>query len=608
MGRQSVRISQAVLTLGPGAILESREGPRIILQHGLSLPAGHSLEDLEISSPELQALLAYLLGSHSGDSGENMRIFQVPSADMISGVVWRTRPFPEWKLCVEHQILFRNRCPECSRAGSPSGGRRRGREAIRFVRACPEGHLDDVDWEFLVHGGHPSHSPSDFYRWKSTGTSLQDIRIECPRCRRGISLGQAYRQEWPCSGRYPEREPPDGSPQRPGCQRKSYILQRQASNLRIPEVFSLFIIPPPYTALHRLLEKRTLKAALVPNLVLPDGRLQRRALEEILNHQVSRRMLDRQTRDEILQHPDEEIARAIREVLEYQPPSDPDSLLQQEFRALLRGAREGIPPLHAPPPRSRILLEIDPNQVRDFPPFRVIPVRRLTVITVQIGYRREVSPLVGEGIPARLVDVSIVEGDQRWFPGYESSGEGLFIIRNDPSGEGWERGPDGEASRTWLEVWARDSYGYEGRLFRDPARRRELHPAFVAWHTLAHLLIRALEVDSGYSAPSIRERVYLENRADGQVRGGILLYTSSRSGDSSMGGLLALAPVFDRVLRRVAEMVRICSADPLCRDHRFRAGMLTGAACHGCCLISETSCEHRNFWLDRNVLLETGWL
>lgn len=600
MGRQSVRISQVVLTLGPGALLESREGPRIILREGLYLPPDRSLEELEISSPELRALLAYRLGT---GSPENLRIFQVPPS--TGGFPWRTRPFPEWKLCVEHQILFRNRCPECHRAGFPSGGWRRRKEAIRFVRACPDGHLDDVDWDVLVHGEQPPHA-SDYYYWRSRGTSLSDIWIECPRCQRSISLGHAYRQGWPCSGRYPEQEPPDGLPQRPGCDKRSYILQRQASNLRVPEVFSLFIIPPPFTALHRLLQRPTLKSALAPEVVIPGGQLRRETLTGILNHQVSQGILSAQVRDEILQHPDEEIARAISDVLEYRPPSDLDGLLRQEFRALLEGAREGIPPVHARPPRSRILLEIDPGQARVFRSFRIIPVRRLTVITVQAGYYRPVGPLAGESIVARLVDVSIVRGDQRWFPGYESSGEGLLILRNDLSGEGWERGPDGGASRAWLK--ARDTGTYPGVFFRDPVRRLELHPAFVAWHTLAHLLIRALEVDSGYSAPSIRERIYLEEKEDGQVRGGILLYTASRSGDGSMGGLLALAPVFDRVLERVAEMANNCSADPLCSDHRFRAGELTGAACHGCCLISETSCEHRNFWLDRKVLMETGWL
>jgi hypothetical protein len=33
--------------------------------------------------------------------------------------------------------------------------------------------------------------------------------------------------------------------------------------------------------------------------------------------------------------------------------------------------------------------------------------------------------------------------------------------------------------------------------------------------------------------------------------------------------------------------------------------MLHGAACHGCLLISETSCEARNVSLDRALLIDT---
>ena len=35
------------------------------------------------------------------------------------------------------------------------------------------------------------------------------------------------------------------------------------------------------------------------------------------------------------------------------------------------------------------------------------------------------------------------------------------------------------------------------------------------------------------------------------------------------------------------------------RDHGY-----IGASCYGCTMNSETSCEHRNMWLDRNILLE----
>jgi len=605
MGRQSVRISQAVLVLGPGAILESRSGPRMILRDGLRLPSHLRLEDLEISSPELRGLLAWLLEREVGEAVApgSIRIFQVPSSAGTGGLRWETRPFPDWKLCIAHQILHRRGCPDCRQEGRSSG---RQAEAIRFVRACPEGHLDDVDLDLLVHGQNPPLHSSDHYRWESRGSSLSDIRIRCPRCRKDVSLGWAWGQPWPCSGRFPEREAPDGPPDRPGCGSRAFIIQRQASNLRVPEVFSLFTIPPPYTELHRLLQRPGVREALIPQNVIPDGRLHRKNLEQALDHLVSPGDLDTAERDSILECPDQEIARAITDVLEYQPPSDFAQLLRQEFQQFLRGARDGIPPVQAPPPRSRILLEIHPGFAKPFPPFQVVPVLRLTVVTVQVGYRRQVGGVPGQSLAGRLVDVSIRDGTgNRWFPGYEGAGEGLLILR-DCHEDGWEETPAGVASQSWIQ--ARAGGMGDARLFRGP-ERLELHPVFVAWHTLSHLLIRALAVDSGYVAPSIRERVYLEEgHDDRRVRGGILLYTASRGAGGSLGGLLALVPVFDRIIERAKEIARVCPADPLCREHRFRMGEPVGAACHGCCPVSETSCEHRNLWLDRNVLTEIGWL
>lgn len=603
--RQSIRISQMVLTLGPGAVLESREGPRVILRDGLQLPPGVSLENLRLSSPELEILLPRLLGA---GGGAPIRIFQVPGAGTVENPLWKTKPFPEWHLCVNHQILYRRQCPECQKEGRPRWQARK--EAIRFVLACPAGHLDDVDWHRLVHRGDPPHRP-EYYRWESRGTGLSDIRIVCPYCGRRRSLGEAYGEPWPCSGRFPEREGSD-QPLRSSCSQQAYILQRQASNLRVPETVSLFTVPPLFTGAHQVVRKLVQQAdpGIVQELLLDqDGALQRESLEKMLNGLVRGGKLTVSERDELLGCQDGEIVRTLRDVLNYRPPSELAGLLSQEFRAFLQGAREGIPPVRDPVFRSRILLEISRSLVKEFSPFLVVPVSRLRLVTVQIGYRRNVGPVLRRSQQPDLVDISIHGQDgTRWFPGYESTGEGLFITLADTEGNGWTRPFAGRAAEKWMEAY-RDPGAYDRGLFRDVRQHVELHPYFVAWHTFSHLLIRALSVDSGYSAPSIRERVYLEEDGDGRVRGGVLIYTASRGGDGSLGGLLVLADTFDRILERVREMARFCSADPLCQEHDFAPGQaVSGAACHACCLISETSCEHRNHWLDRNALLETGWL
>jgi hypothetical protein len=51
----------------------------------------------------------------------------------------------------------------------------------------------------------------------------------------------------------------------------------------------------------------------------------------------------------------------------------------------------------------------------------------------------------------------------------------------------------------------------------------------------------------------------------------------------------------------------LCSNDPICAQHAPGRSMegrwLHGAACHGCALVAETSCEMRNDYLDRALVV-----
>jgi hypothetical protein len=57
------------------------------------------------------------------------------------------------------------------------------------------------------------------------------------------------------------------------------------------------------------------------------------------------------------------------------------------------------------------------------------------------------------------------------------------------------------------------------------------------------------------------------------------------------------------------ERARLCSGDPVCADHvpanADEDRTLHGAACHGCLLVAETSCEARNLFLDRALMVDT---
>jgi hypothetical protein len=133
---------------------------------------------------------------------------------------------------------------------------------------------------------------------------------------------------------------------------------------------------------------------------------------------------------------------------------------------------------------------------------------------------------------------------------------------------------------------------------------------FVLLHSLSHVLMRQIALECGYTAASVRERLYC--RPLGQEHGpmaGILIYTAASDSEGTLGGLVQLGqPVtLARQLQHALESMRICGSDPLCAEHSpVPDGRgVHGACCHACLFAPETSCERGNRFLDRTVLVGT---
>jgi hypothetical protein len=99
-------------------------------------------------------------------------------------------------------------------------------------------------------------------------------------------------------------------------------------------------------------------------------------------------------------------------------------------------------------------------------------------------------------------------------------------------------------------------------------------------------------------------------RVPGQpIQCGILIYTASAGNQGTLGGLVEVTRRFVRILKSASERARLCSGDPVCADHvpanADEDRTLHGAACHGCLLVAETSCEARNLFLDRALIVDT---
>lgn len=602
---QHIRLSQFITTYGPGSILEGQFGPKIIplADIGFFHPGNYSPQNYEISDQRMSRGLL-----------QGARIFRLPSNSELSvsqnRYIYHTKPFPNWRLCLNaarhnghvYVLYLGQDCPECHQM------LRRRNEPVRFVMACPDGHLDDVNWSHFVHQG-AACQHNRWFMWHGGGGSLSNIVIECPQCHaRSMSLGTAYGIRWSCSGRFPEREQlGPGSIQRGPCSRRARLVQRQASNLRIPELRTLFSISPRYTRLHTLLETTPIYSYL--SITIPQS------IQEFTNaltRLTQRGMVAQNTVNEILQSPWPEIQIAINDIMTDIPTSY-DELILEEFRALLEASVRGAPPRRGPQPHSPVIFEVNPNLIhRHRGPngalFRVTPVLKLQTVTVQIGYRREIDQQLGpqqQIDPRYLADVTQVSftdpvnPQQRWYPGTSFLGEGIFVSLDKDDGLNYKI--SGKAASEWATA-SNNSTDYPDKVFRNP-RKEELQPIFVWWHTLSHLLIRSIAEESGYSSASIRERVYIENTTEGP-KGGILLYATQPGSEGTLGGLIALVPHFQHTLDVAFDHLITCSGDPLCIETEFTNRKYNGAGCYGCLLVSETSCEHRNMWLDRHILLE----
>jgi hypothetical protein len=192
-------------------------------------------------------------------------------------------------------------------------------------------------------------------------------------------------------------------------------------------------------------------------------------------------------------------------------------------------------------------------------------------------------------------------------PAIEQFGEGIFIHFDAAAITAWLR-KDLTAIRNQKLL---AGYGHWQKRF---AGKAPSYPgtAYVLLHSISHALMAEIALDCGYPASSLKERVYAlsSTRGGGDVdRCGILVYTASAGAQGSLGGLVAMAPRFAYILKSALERLRICSNDPVCADHEpdDRSGdrATHGTACHGCLLIAETSCEMKNLFLDRDLLVQT---
>lgn len=192
-------------------------------------------------------------------------------------------------------------------------------------------------------------------------------------------------------------------------------------------------------------------------------------------------------------------------------------------------------------------------------------------------------------------------------PASEVRGVGIFVRLREDALQAWEASD--EAKRLQF------SFLQSHKAWRT---QRKLNPPeggfpgirFVLIHSLSHMLMRQISLECGYTAASVRERIYCrEANLENGPMAGILIYTAASDSEGTLGGLVHLGqPItLGRQLQQALEAMRICGSDPLCAEHTPQQDgrSLHGACCHACLFAPETSCEKGNRFLDRSTLVST---
>ena len=579
-GHGQVRQSQVITTYGPGALIDLPNHAAIVA--GLETwPSTDKLD--EINDPRLSRLLQAITEVRA----PRMYAPPPPSEPWAQGRGIGAWTFPEWFIVQEsdtntdssdrrsRRLVHRKSLDDKNRFDS------RPVVPTRFVRACPRGHVDDLDWVGFVHRDAERCTRQLSLAERGTSGDLSDlvVRCDCGQSRRLYEAAEiAERPLGTCRGKRPWL----GLDTDEECNQPSRLLIRTASNAYFAQVVSVLSLPDRGSAVEGAVY------ALRADLEIVDSLIE---LEFIKKKPHITERLEPFSDDEVL--------KAINEYK--QGRTTERSVKEAEIDALL-AAPEGYgedvpvdPDFHARRLPESVWRKPDSNVSGGIE--SVIQLHRLREVLALVGFTRleaEARDIHGQySTDVERADIAV---EPRWFPAVENRGEGIFVHLDRAEVEAWLARPAVaqriDALQQQHEAWQRDR------------RRQRAFPGgpYIMLHTLAHLLIGSLSMRCGYPASSIKERVYVEN---GQL--GLLLYTGAPDAEGTLGGLVQQARHLEEHLSHALESGLLCSNDPICAQHAASEALeqrwLHGAACHGCALIAETSCEMRNDYLDRALVV-----
>ena len=446
------------------------------------------------------------------------------------------------------------------------------------------GHIGDIDWYSYAHRGATECRRQLWIDERGTSGDLSEswIRCDCGKAERSLAemisfdagaLGLCVGAR-PWLGQYNTREV---------CNAPSRYLLRNASNAYFPQNMTVISLPD---------RDDTVRTAVDAAWEFLE------AVEDLGQLQYERRKAKVKAALEGIS--DDEALREI-ESRRFGTTKTEKKVKVAELETLMASQDE----LGEDQPDGNFFARALPRPVWDRPWMqsveRVVLVHRLREVVAQVGFTRFSPPTSDINGELDLeVKRAALAREISWLPAVENRGEGIFLQFRREAIDSWlaraEVQRRGRVLMGGFDLW---------RAEHQRATREFCGLPYLMLHSLSHLLITSISLECGYPASSIRERIY----AMKDVGYGILLYTGSPDAEGTLGGIIQVGRRIHEHLRNALELGELCSNDPVCAQHDAQnpheRRFLHGAACHGCLLIAETSCEQQNDFLDRALVVPT---
>ncbi|HAS50605.1 MAG TPA: hypothetical protein DCS21_02185, partial [Gammaproteobacteria bacterium] len=235
-----VRRSQLLNTFGPGALIDLPK--HSVLVGGLDdwrgtgalLDEPRLLQKIRRFLPDVQELREPPLDPDS----------QNPTAGVT---VWQ---FPEWFITQDfikgraRRLVHRRAVRNGQIEDDDDKKKKYAVVPVRFVRACPKGHIGDIDWYGLVHEGEPRKPQCQKLWMEEQGSSgdLASLWVRCD-CGKRRSMAVASKREYEALGHCDGSRLWLGRGHREECDEPNRLLIRSASHAYFSQLLSVISLP-----------------------------------------------------------------------------------------------------------------------------------------------------------------------------------------------------------------------------------------------------------------------------------------------------------------------------------------------------------------------------